>query len=164
MKDKPPPTYIEDLPAKPPKKWNRNDPGNMTEKGKEARAKRAAEHNAENTQRFTGTKGLTGGGIKQEVRDILLMGVREAAPLHVKVAKMENIELEHDTITPTIQEAQKAFEICAKHALPPLQTVVEERMMEDLADVLADCPKLTIGDIEDIKDKLIAKWKAASSV
>lgn len=111
----------------------------------------------------TGGTRPNAGRMNEEIREILRMGTKEGAPLQALIAQGKSPFPDVPDYTPAVHEIQKSFEICAKHALPELQNVVEERLLFDIAEVLAENEKIPFECIGEITDALIARWSPQHS-
>jgi hypothetical protein len=103
-----------------------------------------------------GQLGNRGGGrIAEYIRDILREGLEEAAP---KIAKVMNGEAPVPGLPdPEYGDMAKAWEFGAKHSLPELEKVVEEKFIFAVAEALAEDERIPFECIQDITDALIAK-------
>lgn len=104
------------------------------------------------------TTNPNGGRISESIRDILRQGLQEAAPKLVDLANGRAPQGCEHMPDPNEYVMLKAIEACAKYALPELKSVVEERLIYDVADVLAANPKIPFECIGEITAALIAKW------
>lgn len=114
------------------------------------------------------------GRINEEIRNILRQGAHEGAPLQAAIAQGKSPFKDVPDYTPTVYEIQKAFEICAKHSLPELEKVIEERFIYAAAEVYADTEveievdgkivkgRLTFDSIQVLTESHIAKLTAPS--
>jgi hypothetical protein len=112
----------------------------------EGKAKATANLNQGNLTR-------SGGRIAEYIREELRKGLENAVP---KIVKVMNFEAPVPGLPdPEYGDAQKAWEFGAKHSLPELEKVVEERIVFALAEVLAADERIPIECIQDITEALI---------